>query len=202
MHYCIKAQYMWELMRYSSAAELLSAITLILISLTGFQSSSQRRSVSDRRVNQVVFNLVEKLPGLIPIIIMSSLLSVSSPHCGSCLITRGWRTLPVAKRSPVRSTQKRRGRPWVRCWLALPEKSGKELQIKLWSFWLQIELQMNGSASLVCDYSHWSQLRHHSHLFSMVLYMWLWGGRMVKGQFMKVSWLYQQVELGSFQKQD
>lgn len=92
MHYCIKAQYMWELMRYSSAAELLSAITLILISLTGFQSSSRRRSVSDRRVNQVVFNLVEKLPGLIPIIIMSSLLSVSSPHCGSCLITRGWRT--------------------------------------------------------------------------------------------------------------
>lgn len=29
--------------------------------------------MSDRRVNQVVFNLVEKLPGLIPIIIMSSL---------------------------------------------------------------------------------------------------------------------------------
>lgn len=81
---------------------------MILISLTGFQSGSRRRCVSDRRVNQVVFNLVEKLPGPIPIIIMSSLLSVSSPRRRSCLsgsIRRGRRALPVAERSPIWSMQ-------------------------------------------------------------------------------------------------
>lgn len=42
---------------------LLSADAAILISLAGFQSGLRRSCVSDRRVNQAVFNLVEKLPG-------------------------------------------------------------------------------------------------------------------------------------------
>lgn len=42
--------------------------------------AAAQRGVTDRRVNQVAFNLVEKLLGPAPIIIMSSLHSVSSPR--------------------------------------------------------------------------------------------------------------------------
>lgn len=78
---------------------------MILTSLAGFQSSSWWRSVTDRRVNQAAFNLVEKLHGPAPIIIMSSFHSVWSPR-----LSIRWRwggALPVAKRSPV----------WCSCFL-------------------------------------------------------------------------------------
>lgn len=67
----------------SLGGEPLAAVAMTLTSLAGFQSSrgvawrgAARRGMADRRVNQVAFNLVEKLHGPALIIIMSSFHSV------------------------------------------------------------------------------------------------------------------------------